>query len=136
MNKKVCVLLCTYNRKICLEKVLNALSNQTHKITGIVVVDNHSTDGTLTHLNTLGLNLKEKINEVQITNFNNIKFYYYLNEKNEGGAGGFKKAFEIGLILRSKDHCLLLRLCVRSVYRMITIFYFLMIATMHIAVQR
>ena len=97
MSKKVCVLLCTYNRKKCLEKVLNALSNQTHQITGIVVVDNHSTDGTFSHLNALGLNLNEKINEVQITNFNNIKFYYYLNEKNEGGAGGFKKAFEIGL---------------------------------------
>ena len=41
MNKKVCVLLCTYNRKKCLEKVLNALSNQTHQISGIVVVDNH-----------------------------------------------------------------------------------------------
>ena len=55
MNKKVCVLLCTYNRKKCLEKVLNALSNQTHQISGIVVVDNHSTDGTLCHLNALGL---------------------------------------------------------------------------------
>ena len=70
MSKKVCVLLCTYNRKKCLEKVLNALSNQTHQITGIVVVDNHSTDGTFSHLNALGLNLmKYKLRISIISNF-------------------------------------------------------------------
>ena len=61
MNKKFCVLLCTYNRKKCLEKVLNALSNQTHQISGIVVVDNHSTDGTFMSFKCFYLNFIQRL---------------------------------------------------------------------------
>ncbi|MEF2782002.1 MAG: glycosyltransferase [Clostridium sp.] len=98
MDKKVCVLLCTYNRKICLEKLLNALDRQSYKLSGIILVDNHSTDGTIECLVEMGIALdKNKINAVQESIFHEIPFYYYQNSVNAGGAGGFKKAFEIGL---------------------------------------
>lgn len=42
----ICVLLVTYNRKSDLQKTLALYEDQTHKPRSIIVVDNHSTDGT------------------------------------------------------------------------------------------
>lgn len=42
----ICVLLVTFNRKEDLKKTLSLYENQTHKPKSIIVVDNHSTDGT------------------------------------------------------------------------------------------
>lgn len=45
--RNVCVATVTYNRKEYLLRLLNALSEQTHQINTIYIVDNHSVDGTM-----------------------------------------------------------------------------------------
>ena len=44
--KKVAVIVVTYNRKELLIENINALLKQTYKNLDILVIDNHSTDGT------------------------------------------------------------------------------------------
>ena len=44
--KKACVLLVTYNRREYLSKLLEALNEQTYEISGLVIVNNNSTDDT------------------------------------------------------------------------------------------
>ena len=77
----------TYNRKDELCKNLNMLYAQTIKIDRIIVVDNCSTDGTKTHLESEGYLAREN-------------FDYFCTETNIGGAGGFYtglyRAYEAG----------------------------------------
>lgn len=74
----------TYNRLNSLKKALEKLQNQTLNPYKIIVIDNHSTDGTENYM-------KEKFNASD-----QVK-YYRLNE-NVGGSGGFsygvKKALD------------------------------------------
>ena len=74
----------TYNRLDSLKKALEKLQNQTLNPYKIIVIDNHSTDGTENYM-------KEKFNASD-----QVK-YYRLNE-NVGGSGGFsygvKKALD------------------------------------------
>lgn len=79
MSKVVSVVV-TYNRleylKICLIK----LSQQTHPIEKIYLIDNASTDGTL-----------DWVNKYALRDYSNLK-YIRLNE-NIGGSGGFNEGF-------------------------------------------
>lgn len=85
MSKIVCVVV-TYNRLEKLKCALESYNNQTMLPQKLIVIDNHSTDGTIDYLRTW-----EKIKD------NYEKECVYLTE-NTGGAGGFyegiKKALE------------------------------------------
>ena len=93
--RTVCVLIVTYNRKELLHNLLNKLSEQNYKVSGIVLVDNNSNDGTPNLL----LNSKI-IDSVSIDNtvcsvWNDINVYYHRNSVNTGSSGGFAQAFTI-----------------------------------------
>ncbi|MFH4354750.1 MAG: glycosyltransferase family 2 protein [Neisseriaceae bacterium] len=84
----VCAVVVTYNRKELLEVCLAALKRQTTSLDRIYIVDNASTDGTVSWLRERGwLNLDSPCEVIRL-------------EKNLGGAGGFhegiKKAYEEG----------------------------------------
>ena len=71
----ICAVIVTFNRKELLKESIEAVVNQTVKVKEIQIIDNHSTDGTISLLN----NLKNK--------YNNLN--YISLKKNIGGAGGF-----------------------------------------------
>ena len=50
MEKKVGVIIVTYNRLNCLKKLLQGLEQLTYPIEKILVFDNNSTDNTVDHL--------------------------------------------------------------------------------------
>lgn len=61
---KICATIVTYNRKDCLDKLLNALLNQTYPIDKILIFDNNSSDGTVDYLANNGFTIvsnKEKL---------------------------------------------------------------------------
>ncbi len=78
---KVIAVIVTYNRQQLLSNCISALKNQTRKIDTILVINNGSTDGTLTWL--------KKQNDID-----------YISQGNVGSAGGFytgiKTAYERG----------------------------------------
>lgn len=88
---KVATIIVTYNRKHLLRNCLDAINMQLYKPKIVYIVDNASSDGTMNAVVNWGY---YNINK------NDIEYKYILNEKNEGGAGGFylglKTAFESG----------------------------------------
>ena len=94
-RRTVCVLIVTYNRKELLNDLLIQLSEQSYQISGIVIVDNNSKDGTSDLL------LNEKIiSSVSIDNtvrneWKGISVFYHKSSVNTGGSGGFAQAFSI-----------------------------------------
>jgi GT2 family glycosyltransferase len=72
VSASVVAVVVTWNRRDLLEESLAALAGQTHPLTGIVVVDNASTDGTRALLETM----RSRVDVVRLTT-------------NTGGAGGF-----------------------------------------------
>lgn len=72
---KTLAVVVTFNRLELLKKVLEGLKAQTHRIDGIIVVNNDSTDGTGEWLET-----QENLDVI--------------NQENVGGAGGFKTGME------------------------------------------
>lgn len=96
MKRKVVVVLVTYNRRKCLSVVLNAIEKQTFPISGILIVDNKSTDDTQEFLYQRGF--MKKVDECVLQknlSDKGIEQFYYRNNKNVGGAGGFAKAIEL-----------------------------------------
>jgi rhamnopyranosyl-N-acetylglucosaminyl-diphospho-decaprenol beta-1,3/1,4-galactofuranosyltransferase len=83
MSERVCAVVVTYNRKELLGICLQALKDQEHKLDGIIVVDNASTDGTPEFMN-------EKFPDIELVEL----------PENIGGSGGFhagvKAAYEQG----------------------------------------
>lgn len=76
--KVICVIV-TYNRLELLKESVAAVMQQTYPLHRVVIVDNHSTDGTDNYL--AGLS-------------QNPLFHIVTLEKNTGGAGGFSKGIE------------------------------------------
>ena len=76
--KVICVIV-TYNRLELLKESVAAVMQQTNPLHRVVIVDNHSTDGTDNYL--AGLS-------------QNPLFHIVTLEKNTGGAGGFSKGIE------------------------------------------
>lgn len=74
-NPTCCAVVVTYNRKLLLEKCLQALLSQSYPVTEIIIIDNASTDGTGEHLDQCGLSL--------------APVRYLKQTVNSGGAGGF-----------------------------------------------
>ncbi|MCX7983360.1 MAG: glycosyltransferase family 2 protein [Bacteroidetes bacterium] len=84
---KVAAIVVTYNRLPLLQQNLNALLQQTRRPDAIIVVDNHSTDGTDHWIRTSQL-------------FSLDLFHYLRRNENGGSSGGFhdgiKYAYECG----------------------------------------
>ena len=81
--KKIYAVVVTYNRLELLKECLAALKAQTYKLDKIVVIDNHSEDGTADYLSTLrGDDL----------------FQIVTNETNEGGSAGFSRGIKISAL--------------------------------------
>ena len=95
VNKSVCVVLVTYNRKDLLINLLKAIYRQSVPVQAIVIVDNKSTDGTVECLINNRVITNAEDLQISRSNWNNIEIYYYRNNKNTGGSGGFEKAFNI-----------------------------------------
>lgn len=85
--EKVIAVVVTYNRKELLQECIDAILNQTYRVTNIIIIDNASTDGTYELLDENGFTQDEHT-------------VYRKLDKNIGGAGGFhegmKDAFRIG----------------------------------------
>ena len=83
----ICAVIVTFNRIECLKKALRSYEEQLEKPKYIVVVDNHSTDGT-----------KEYLDQWAAQNGDIEKIVLHLSE-NTGGSGGFyagsQKALEL-----------------------------------------
>ena len=73
----ICVLLVTYNRKSDLQKTLALYEDQTHKPRSIIVVDNHSTDGT------------DKVLAEWARTVADVRHTVISMPENVGGSGGF-----------------------------------------------
>ena len=84
---KICVVLVTFNRKRELEKTLGVYEAQTAKPCAIVVVDNHSTDGTAALLADW-----ERQSD-------SIRHVLVSMPENVGGSGGFYAGMEKALTL-------------------------------------
>lgn len=76
-TSRIAAVVVTFNRKEMLIENIRMLLSQTAKVDSIIVVDNHSTDGTY-----------QEVCDVFCTDISKID-YYYLNQ-NLGGAGGFE----------------------------------------------
>lgn len=95
IKTKICALIVTFNRKEYLEKLLDSLKVQTIKLDSIFIFDNYSSDGTdkfLKENKYIDEIIEEKLQEKSI---DKVKYLYYKNNENSGGAGGFNKAFSI-----------------------------------------
>lgn len=82
---KICVVLVTFNRKNDLEKTLALYEEQTYKPSAVLVVDNHSTDGTAELL------------EAWKNSDSEIEHIVHTMPENVGGSGGFGKGMELAL---------------------------------------
>lgn len=75
-NKKVAAVVVTYNRKNMLASCINSILSQTRKPNKIIIIDNHSDDGT-----------QEYLKDSNIYDNQLVEYHYLPN--NIGGAGGF-----------------------------------------------
>ncbi len=91
--RKVCVAIVTFNRKLLLERCIVKLLAQTYPISQILVIDNHSSDGSFQYI---------KDNFDSIFKKKNITFNWVRLKENLGGAGGFNKAVEFFLSSNEK----------------------------------
>lgn len=82
MVEKIACVVVTYNRKKLLRENLLALLKQTYSRFDILVIDNHSTDGTYTYIKDL---------------LENERIIYINTGENLGGAGGFQYGIKIAL---------------------------------------
>lgn len=81
MEKRICAVVVTYNRKELLVRTLNALLKQTEPM-DITIIDNASIDGTHDFL------VKEGF-------FSETNIYYHREDTNTGGAGGFYSGIKL-----------------------------------------
>ncbi|QBQ63410.1 glycosyltransferase [Actinobacillus indolicus] len=81
MNKSICAVVVTYNRKELLLNCLKALQTQTYPLDHIVVINNASQDGTVEYLRENGWWDSEQFTLITLPN-------------NQGGAGGFYAGIE------------------------------------------
>ncbi len=81
MNKQVCAVVVTYNRKALLLECLNALLAQNYPVERILLIDNASTDGTTELLREKGY-------------LDNSLVEYLRLPTNTGGAGGFHEGIK------------------------------------------
>lgn len=78
LSNVVCVVV-TYNRLPLLKECVESLKQQSYPLSRIIIVDNHSTDGTADYLSQLS---------------DDPIFHIVTMEKNVGGAGGFSRGIK------------------------------------------
>ena len=100
-NAEICAAIVTYNRKQLLLELLEAVRRQTYPVKTIVIVDNHSSDGTTDALLEKNIIEKAVTDEICKRKWDVKDVLYYYSSSNTGGSGGFQKAFEIA---GSLDH--------------------------------
>lgn len=95
----VCALVVTYNRSKYLQKALEGILNQQQEISGILIYNNNATDNTeeilmkFGYVDSKGDKIKE--NYLYSTEKDGKHFYYYHNDENLGGAGGFANGIRL-----------------------------------------
>ena len=95
----VCALIVTYNRSKYLQKALEGILNQQQEISGILIYNNNATDNTeellmkFGYVDSKGDKIKE--NYLYSTEKDGKHFYYYHNDENLGGAGGFANGIRL-----------------------------------------
>lgn len=87
MNKKICVVMVTYNRFKYLKKLLEIL-NEIDEVTSIYVFDNNSSDETESYFTELVAEKVVYLKEYSCP-YHQKRLYYFRNDNNVGGAGGF-----------------------------------------------
>ena len=75
-EQKVYVAIVTYNRKEYLLNLLEALQQSEKKISGILLLDNKSTDGTNQTLMEIGFTEKDDIGVLHENTWKSMKTYY------------------------------------------------------------
>lgn len=100
--KKVCAVIVTYNRKEYLLKLIKSLINQTYKLDSILIFDNFGSDNTGEYLKEN--NIINDYRELKLTknSFQSIDIYFYRNNENTGGSGGFHDSMKIACELNKK----------------------------------
>lgn len=93
-EKKVAIVVVTYNRKILLKECLNALINQEYENFIVIIVDNGSTDNT--H------------DEIKPLLDDNNQLFYFNTGYNLGGAGGFNYGMRIAAEQYDTDYICLM----------------------------
>lgn len=95
----VCALVVTYNRSKYLQKALQGILNQEQKVSGVLIFNNDATDDTEEMLIDLGYikpnNEAIQQNKLYQIEKNETNFYYYHNDQNLGGAGGFANGIRL-----------------------------------------
>lgn len=103
--EKVAAVVVTYNRKELLRECLGGILSQTRPVDALIIVDNHSTDGTPESLKQLSFihEIPYKLNDnAEISNVvrstqvpgRDISVHYVRTRKNIGGAGGFHEGMK------------------------------------------
>ena len=97
--KSVCALVVTYNRSKYLQKALEGIINQQKEVSGVLIFNNNSTDNTEEMLIDLGY-IDAKCDEIAENHLYETErdgrcFYYYHNQENLGGAGGFANGIKL-----------------------------------------
>lgn len=95
--KRVCCLIVTYNRCNCLKTLLDSLDKQTYPIDGLIIVNNSSTDNTVSFLQENKIINKEDLDKENNSIWKERNIIFYNSSINSGGAGGFRKGFEIAI---------------------------------------
>ena len=76
---KISVAMATYNGEKYIQKQLDSILNQSHKVNEIILVDDKSTDNT------------REVIQKYIQQHPEMKFSFYVNEVNMGYKKNFKK---------------------------------------------
>ena len=76
MDRKVCVVIVTYNRKELLVSLLQDLAKQTYPVSAVLMVDNDSRDGTPDLLLKKGIITAVKTDEITTQNWQGVTIHY------------------------------------------------------------
>lgn len=97
-DESICVLVVTYNRSRTLMKTLQGVMKQSKNVEGIFIFNNHGNDNTEEKLKKNGFVKKDEEilpNKLYSTSLEKTSIYYYYNDTNLGGAGGFAKGIKM-----------------------------------------
>lgn len=89
-NRITFAVIVTYNREQYIKKLIDRLADIA-RLEGIFILNNAGTDGT----DDVVMGKDAEVGVVHQLKKNGKDIYYYRNDKNLGGAGGFRKAFSM-----------------------------------------
>lgn len=102
MNKTICGVIVTFNRKNLLLETIEAVLSQNRKLDALVIVDNASTDSTDILLDEKHIISLESEPESYFDDkyyksvYRNVSIFYLKKKDNTGGAGGFYTGLKFG----------------------------------------